>query len=101
MNHHDFCTNMQIISITLFILSTGVTCPSGSKSPGGKCECEKLDLWNEGTWTIPTCDEGLCKIYQTYAKCKGKQNGHQLGDGSWCWNEDRSAKCPLAAGLIH
>ena len=80
-------------------MSNTVICPPGTKAAGGTCECEKAKVWNEGTWNAPTCSEGLCKISQPYDKCKGKQNGHQLGDDTWCWNERRHARCPVASGL--
>ena len=74
-------------------------CAPGIKSNGGTCKCEKAKAWNEGTWSAATCDEGLCKMFQSYEKCEGKYNGYQLGDDTWCWDERRFAKCPAVSGL--
>ena len=29
-----------------------------------------------------------------YKDCKGKSNGHQIGDGTWCWDGRRDIQCP-------
>ena len=48
-----------------------------------------------GEWLDPWCHEGKCYSgSKVYKDCKGKSNGHQIGDGTWCWDGRRDTRCP-------
>ena len=32
-----------------------------------------------------------------YQPCQGKADGHNLGDGTWCWAGKRGSRCPLVS----
>ena len=48
----------------------------------------------KGEWRRPWCWQGRCYTGQKYAECEDKENGHQLGDGTWCFNKSRDTVCP-------
>jgi len=76
--------------------SNGVVCPAGDRASGGKCECEQAVGYYEGTWRSPWCYEGVCYTGQAHAQCMGAENGHSLGDGTWCWGQERNTRCPTS-----
>ena len=80
--------------------SGGVTCPAGGRGSGGECQCEKAIGGTEGQWRTPWCYDGVCYTGQAYDGCKDKKNGHPLGDGTWCWNQERNTRCPTTSGRI-
>ena len=80
--------------------SGGVTCPAGGRGSGGECQCEKAIGGTEGQWRTPWCYDGVCYTGQAYDECKDKKNGHPLGDGTWCWNQERNTRCPTTSGMI-
>ena len=70
-----------------------VKCPSGERGTGGICDCTNAKEWIEGQWWRPWCHEGKCYTGQKYDECIGKNNSHPLGDGTWCFNEERNTEC--------
>ena len=75
-------------------------CPAGNNGPGGKCDCSGAKEWVEGQWPLILCSKGNCFARQDYDQCKNKNNGHQLGDGTWCWDRHRDTKCSTIQGII-
>ena len=90
---------MTLRTLMWYCILKGLTCSSGTLGPGGACECEKASGWKEGEWNSPSCNQGYCLITQPYEGCKGKQNNHKLGDGTWCYNNERVSKCQVAIGF--
>ena len=75
-----------------------MNCSAGERGTGGVCHCTNVIGWSEGQWGKPWCNEGLCKTSQDYDECMGKTNGHELGDGTWCWKDGRHARCQTTPG---
>jgi len=69
-------------------------CHAGTRGKGGQCNCAAAIGWVDGEWWNPWCYEGRCYTGQVYNDCVGQANGASLGDGTWCWNEDRNTECP-------
>jgi len=77
--------------------SNGVICPAGTRSAGGACNCTAAVGYVEGAWRTPWCYEGSCYTGQASEQCIGADNGHPLGDGTWCWGQERNTRCPTAS----
>ena len=75
-------------------------CAPGDRGRGGNCDCSSAKGWVEGKWPTLNCHEGLCYAIQENDQCKGKDNGYQLGDGTWCWDSYRITKCITTSGKI-
>ena len=75
-------------------------CDAGDKGPGGVCDCINEPGWIEDIWWNPWCHKGMCITHMKlpYEECHGKPNGTGLGDGTWCWNEQRNKRCPTIQG---
>ena len=73
-------------------------CLEGQKGYGGTCNCSEAIGWTEGEWKTPWCHEGACYTGQDYDECENKDNDHQLGDGTWCYDESRNTRCPTYSG---
>ena len=85
-----FTTLTHDIGFLFFVLDK--ICPPGTKGPGGICQCSTME---DGPWSEPKCNKGLCKANQDYEDCVGKKNGTMIGDGFWCWNNKRGTRCPM------
>ena len=69
-------------------------CPNKGTSPKKACDCSKAPGWTVGEWLDPWCHEGKCYSGSKVSEdCKGKSNGHQIGDGTWCWDGRRDTQC--------
>ena len=73
-------------------------CAAGVQGTGGWCDCSKAKGWIERNWREPWCSEVKCYTGQSFGDCRGKDNGHSLGDGTWCWDERRDTECPVTPG---
>ena len=58
------------------------TTDSDCKFPG----CDQPDL--------VTCSQGTCVTGTKVPACANQENGHQLGDGGWCYDGRRDIECP-------
>ena len=76
-------------------------CPNGGTEPKDVCDCSKAPGWVEGEWADPWCHGGKCFSGQNHDDCVGKENGHQLGDGTWCFDKRRDTECPPISGEKH
>ena len=88
---HNTCTHF---------VKGDLICPAGVGGSGGSCQCNQASGWSEGQWKALWCYDGLCYTDQAYDDCQGKDNGYQLGDGTWCWDHERQTKCPTISGKI-
>jgi len=86
-----------------------LVCPAGNRGSGGECSCDSVPGWDGsvkdgGSWDGPWCFQGACYAGQSTEKClanngtdcapcNGKDNGHSLGDGTWCYNGRRDTQC--------
>merc|ERR1719219_943836 len=86
-----------------------VVCPAGKRGSGGECLCDSVPGWDGsakegGSWDGPWCFQGACYAGMSSERClanngtdcepcKGKANGHSLGDGTWCWKGRRDTQC--------
>merc|ERR1719219_1264862 len=86
-----------------------VVCPAGNRGSGGECSCDSVPGWDGsvkegGSWDGPWCFQGACYAGMSSERClanngndcepcKGKDNGHSLGDGTWCFNGRRDTQC--------
>ena len=75
-----------------------VKCAAGSEGSGGYCDCSNLEGWAKGKWSSPFYRGGDCRSRQRYDRCVGEENGKWLGDGTWCFNDKRSANCLCIPG---
>ena len=84
----------------MFSLVVEEVCEKGNQGPGGVCNCTNAPGWTEGNWWKPWCHQGMCLtgMKLPYEECFGKLNGTGLGDGTWCWNEQRNKRCPTIQG---
>ena len=87
-------------SESLYLSVVTTKCDAGNQGAAGVCNCINAKGWIEGIWRKPWCHEGKCYTGQAYDKCIGKPNGKGLGDGTWCWNEERNTGCPVKSGKI-
>ena len=92
------------LSIYKFLISSKftlgfITCPSGNKGTGGICRCDKDGIWTQGAWIV-YCNEGLCKAKQSYKECLWQKNNFKIGDGSFCWDQERHFKCQTTSGNL-
>ena len=65
------------------------------------CDCTRATGWIKGEWRDPVCYEGNCYSGQNYVACEGKgllSNPENLGDGTWCFNEERNTQCQTDPG---
>ena len=85
--------------ITCFLPVSATLCHAGTRGKGGQCNCAAAIGWVDGEWWNPWCYEGRCYTGQVYNDCVGQANGASLGDGTWCWNEDRNTECPTETGI--
>ena len=86
----------------VFLPGSDTICHAGTKGKGGQCDCSAVKGWVEGAlnpWMHPYCYEGKCYTTQPYWGCVGALNGVSLGDGTWCFNEDRAAECKTETGI--
>ena len=67
-------------------------------NPQETCYCGNAARWSEGGWSDPWCHQGKCYSGKADDRCKNKTNGHQLGDGTWCWTERRDTRCQEVYG---
>ena len=75
-----------------------VKCTSGQDGAGGICNCSASRFWDQGQWQPAPCYEGVCYMEQPYNDCNGITNKNPLGDGTWCYEGKRHAKCPTGTG---
>ena len=77
-------------------------CLAGTRGQGGACDCTTASGWIEGEWTDPWCHQGKCYSGQNYGACAGKglwNNSESLGDGTWCFNEERNTECQTGPSI--
>ena len=74
------------------------TCPNGAKDPQEACDCSKAPGWVAGKWKDPWCYKGRCFTGQEFKDCDGKEDGHPIGDGTWCFKSRRDTECPAHTG---
>ena len=87
--------------LALFILADAeVKCDAGDEGNGGTCICSKAVGWTLGRWETPVCHKGACYTGQSYDECKGKDNGHLVGDGTFCYSQKRYTQCPTSGMSI-
>ena len=75
------------------LADANVECDAGEKGAGGVCNCNEAAGWDEGKWETPVCHKGNCYAGQSYEECGGKDNGHPIGDGTFCWDQKRYTQC--------
>ena len=85
-----------IITIKIFILVT--RCPYDATDPNTVCDCSKAPGWVKRQWPDLWCYGGKCYSGIAHDNCTGKDNGHPLGDGTWCHTGRRDTKCQIIAG---
>ena len=93
---------LKILLQPVFLPGSDTICHAGTKGKGGQCDCSAVKGWVEGAlnpWMHPYCYEGKCYTTQPYWGCVGALNGVSLGDGTWCFNEDRAAECKTETGI--
>ena len=74
-------------------------CPAGDNGLGGECDCSNVAGWIDGEWPIQRCNKGRCYARQENDVCNGKDNGHWIGDGTWCWDNFRDTRCEIIPGV--
>ena len=76
------------------------SCPNGKSDPKEACDCSKAPGWVEGQWKDAWCHGGKCFSGQEFSECKGKDDGYDLGDSTWCFKGQRDTSCPTTDGNI-
>ena len=101
IKHESKIIHNSYFQLALFILADAeVKCDSGEEGNGGTCICSKAVGWAVGKWETPVCHKGACYAGQSYDECKGKSNGHLVGDGTFCYYQKRYTKCPTSGMAI-
>ena len=75
-------------------------CPNDATDPNTACDCGKAPGWVKGVWPDPWCWGGKCYSGMASVNCTGRDNGHSLGDGTWCFDGRRDTECPANAGKM-
>ena len=92
-------SNIMISTKSVFLLMLVTKCPYGG-DPNTVCDCGNAPGWVKGVWPDPWCYGGKCYSGIAHVDCTGKDNGHPLGDGTWCYDGRRDTECPAVAGKM-